>query len=105
MSVRIIPQDVAQELVYAGVNAFVEDYQIIENELVGQARWDTIHRLTVCAYTEGYTYWQTFYRQGATENQYYPPFEYDSEVEFVQVYPKEISITVYEKKEKASEKA
>lgn len=71
-----------------------EDAEIIENEIIDTSRWSTHYRLI---FKKDYKYYQTFYSQGATESQDERPWEYEDEVECVEVEPYEKMVIEYRK--------
>jgi hypothetical protein len=65
----------------------------VMNELEGTSRWSTHHRLIF--EVDGKTY-ESFYRQGATEQQDEAPYENDfDEIECIQVEPYERTVIAY----------
>ena len=74
--------------------------KLIQEEIVYTSRWTIINE-RIYQNLDDNTYWQTNYSVGATECQDESPYEYDGdEIEFTQVFPKEVVTTVYVAKEK-----
>lgn len=69
-----------------------EDVKVLQNEISDTSRW-SVHYDLVFEY-EGKLY-QTFYRVGATESQDEKPFEYEDEVECMQVEAFEKTVIDY----------
>ena len=67
--------------------------KIIEDKIVDTSRWSIIHELIFSF--EG-KYYKTDYSEGATEQQDERPWEYDTDVDCVEVKPVEKLVTVYE---------
>lgn len=59
-----------------------EGVEIIEDMITGTGRWSIRHRLIVKIKDKFY---MTHYQVGATEQQYEQPWEYEEEVEFIEV--------------------
>ena len=91
MEVKISFQaDVLRDLAYDDAP---DEYQVIENVLVGHSRWSLQYRMV---FMFGDLFFQTHYNKGATEMQDESPYEYDSEmVECLQVRPKLVEVTKY----------
>ena len=71
-----------------------EDFETISDEICGQSRWETQHKLIVKR-SDG-KFFKTIYSVGSTENSGGYAWEYDDEVEFTEVFATEKTITVYE---------
>lgn len=71
-----------------------EGGETISDKIVGKSRWSVRNRRVFK--WEG-KYYETAYSYGATEGQDESPYEYEpAEIECKEVFPKEITITVYE---------
>lgn len=70
-----------------------DQVEVLEDEIMDHTRWSVVHSLIVRI---GDKFYQTSYSRGATESQDERPFEYDDEVEFVQVEQIEKVIKVWE---------
>lgn len=81
------------------LNDDVEDARVCEITITGTSRW-SIHYSMVFKY-DGKTY-QARYREGATEMQDESPWEYESEVECIEVRPVTKTVTVYEPVEESN---
>lgn len=66
---------------------------VVEDEIVGHGRWDIYHRL-VFKDLDG-KYWETEYWEGATEMQPEGPWEYENEVECIQVEERVMPVTKF----------
>lgn len=66
--------------------------KIISDEIVDNSRWSIIHEIIVSL--EG-KFYQANYSVGATESQDESPWEYENEVEFFEVEPKQVMVTQY----------
>lgn len=94
----------AQKLCYElfGVNETTEDWdffepnlKLVSEELVDTSRWSNIYE-RIYQNLDDNTFWKTTYSVGATECQDESPYEYDGdEIEFTQVFPKEVVIVTY----------
>lgn len=78
------------------VNELDLPYSALLDEITGTSRWSTHHRI-VFAY-QG-RFYQTHYSRGATEIQDESPWEYDDEVECVEVELKEVKVKKWVVKE------
>lgn len=67
---------------------------VVVNEYVENSRWHKHYRWV---FRFDGKFYESFYRVGATENQYESPYEYDpEEIECKEVFPVIKTITVYE---------
>lgn len=73
-----------------------ENFEVVEDEIVGDRRWSIDHRIVIQRVSDKKFFADT-YSVGATEMQDEGPWEY-SEPNFMEVFPVEKVITVYEKK-------
>ena len=71
-----------------------EGWKLLAHEIIDQSRWTTAHMAIVQRESDGKTF-RTYYQVGSTEYQDESPFEY-TDVEFIEVAPKETVVTVYE---------
>ena len=72
---------------------FLEDGSgVVKDTIVGHARWSILHKLIIKYKDKFYV---TNYSVGATENQDESPWEYEKEVKFKEVVPKEKLTVVY----------
>lgn len=70
-----------------------ETYEVISNEQTDSSRWSSHHELI---FKCGDKFYRTTYSKGLTECQDERPFEYDAaEIECVEVFPKQVTTTVY----------
>lgn len=65
---------------------------IMENKIYDQSRWSVYHNMV---FKFDGKFYQTSYSVGATENQDEGPWEYEKEVECVEVAPKEVMVVKY----------
>lgn len=72
-----------------------EEFETISDEITGNSRWSLQHDLVVKRTSDG-KFFNTYYEEGATEQQDQAPFEYGGDVTFSQVFPVQKIITVYE---------
>lgn len=87
----LIPKDIAQELAYQEES---EGFKVVSRTLVDHSRW-SLH-YTIVVEKDGHFYRST-YSEGATESQDEGPYEYaDDEIEFKEVFPKTVTVTIYE---------
>lgn len=96
MSTIKIVKDIASDLI-CGLNR--APYEIVEDTIVDRSRWTLQHRLIIKDTSTG-KFYERNYDEGATEYQDVDePFGYGAgdEVEFHQVLPKQVKVTVYEK--------
>ena len=70
-----------------------EDAEIIEDKVTDVDRWAICHQLI---FEFKGTFYQTYYRVGATEYQYEGPWDGEAEVECTEVVPTEKLVTIYE---------
>lgn len=54
----------------------------IKNDIIGTSRWSIQHEII---FLHNDKYWKTYYQVGATESQDEGPWEYDSDVDCVEV--------------------
>ena len=71
-----------------------EGIEAVQHEIDGQTRWGIVFMVVVERISDG-TFWKGFYEEGATELQ---EGGYDEDINFVQVYPVEKTVIVYEEK-------
>ena len=71
-----------------------EDAEIIVNEMIDNSRWSIHYNLI---FKKDDKYYQTTYSRGATESQDEGPWEYEDEVECVEVEPYEKTVIDYRK--------
>jgi hypothetical protein len=71
-----------------------EGIEAVQHEIDGQTRWGIVFMVVVKLKSDG-TFWKGLYEEGATELQ---EGGYDDDIEFIQVYPVEKTVTVYEEK-------
>lgn len=64
-----------------------------ENHIESQSRWSTVHRI-IFEY-EG-KFWETYYSEGSTESQDERPWEYETQVDCVEVHQVEKTVKVWE---------
>lgn len=69
-----------------------EDVEIVVNEIMDTSRWSTHYTLI---FKKDGKYYQTSYSVGATESQDERPWEYEDEVECVEVEPYEKTVIDY----------
>ena len=78
-----------------------DKYEIIYEKQIDNSRWSILFELVFKFENKFY---MAFFERGATEYQDTSPFEYDADsndmVDIQEVYPKEVTITKYVKKEK-----
>ena len=75
-----------------------EDVEIIEEKIIDTDRWTTRHSVV---FRLDDKYYQTYYNQGATEQQDERPYEYDEdEIECDEVEPYEVAVIKYRKVKK-----
>lgn len=67
---------------------------VLHDKLIGTTRWDLIYEVVFRAPDDGHLYRVT-YEEGATENQPYGGWEYDTEVVGTRVEPFEETVTSY----------
>ena len=65
----------------------------VSDKIVDHARWSVEHELV---FTHLDRYWRTSYSVGATESQDEQPWEYEEEVDCVEVRPVEKKVIVFE---------
>ena len=71
-----------------------EEHPTIYDKIVGHRRWSVDHERV---FEHEGKFYKTRYSVGATESQDERPYEYDpDEVECPEVFPREITVTVYE---------
>lgn len=73
-----------------------EDVEVIENNITDSGRWDIYMELIVRVKDKFYSVGWT---KGATESQYHKPWEYESEVEFVEIKKVSKMVEVWEEVE------
>ena len=79
---------------FAKEDLIEEVHETVYDRIVGSGRW-SIHYERVFKHDD--RFWMTTYRRGATECQDESPYEYEpDEVECVEVFPVERTVTVYE---------
>ena len=67
-----------------------EEYDtVVEESIVGQSRWSTIHEAVFLKKSDR-TFWKGIWETGSTEYQ-----ETDLNFSMTQVYPKKVVITIY----------
>jgi len=81
----------ARDILYSENEAF----EVEVDEIIRTERWSVHHRLVVYNLQTS-KYYMCTYSKGATENQDEQPWEYDKEVEFVQVEPYATTIIKYQ---------
>jgi hypothetical protein len=64
-------------------------YSAIKNDIVDTGRWSIHHEII---FAHDGKFYQTYYSEGATEMQDESPWEYENEVECVEVELKEVKI-------------
>ncbi len=70
-------------------------FEIIQDDIIDQGRWTTGYVLIIKRENDG-LFFLSYYEKGSTEYQDNGPWEGQDEVEFIQVFPKEKTITIYE---------
>lgn len=70
----------------------VEGVEIVVNEIFDTSRWSTHHSLI---FKKDGRYYRTSYSRGATEQQDEGPWEYEDQVECVEVEPYEKTVIEY----------
>lgn len=98
-----VSQEVAQELLdLYKIGDTTEDWEdfpvkfkLVKSEMVDTSRWSHIYGVVYEDLATGKFYYST-YSTGATECQDEAPYEYEKEVEMVEVVKKEKVIVVYE---------
>lgn len=83
------PKEFMQDVVWGYSD---EDVEVVLDALIGSSRWSLNYKL-VFKYKG--KYYQTYYSKGATEQQDEKPFEYDKEVDCLEVEPVKITVTDY----------
>jgi hypothetical protein len=83
-----IPADVAKDILFEEIGG-----EIIEDKIISHSRWSVIHSLII-KYND--KYYKTSYSVGATEYQDEQAWEYDDEVELVEVHQVPKTIMVWE---------
>jgi len=71
------------------INKLDLPYSAIKDDIVDTSRW-SIHREIIFAY-EG-KFYRTYYSEGATEMQDERPWEYETEIECIEVELKEVKV-------------
>lgn len=66
------------------------DYLTISEKLIGQGRWTTTYKIIFKLKDK---YYKVHVTRGLTE---YQDTDYDQDLEFVEVFPKQVVTTVYE---------
>lgn len=102
----IIPAEVARELVCeCDVGYTTEDWEdfqfkfkYVEDRIIGKRRWSDVHAAVFQDLTTG-KFYRTTYSVGSTEDCDERPYEWEKEVEFVEVEPVEKVIIVYKEKQ------
>lgn len=87
-----IEKEVAEGLAYGDYDNTI--YEVISNKIVSKSRWSYRSELIIKTIADG-KFWKSFYSQGATESQDESPYEY-GKCEFVEVFPKQVEVTIYE---------
>lgn len=68
-------------------------YSAIKDDISGQGRWSTRHTIV---FAHDGKFWETGYSEGSTESQDESPWEYEEEVECVEVHIVEKIMKVWE---------
>lgn len=89
-----LPKEKCEELPYASVGEIVDGFEVISKNICDTSRWSIVYAMVVKYEDKLY---ETSYSVGATEQQDEQPWEYNDEVEFVEVRPVEKTITTYER--------
>ncbi|MCR8983057.1 hypothetical protein [Brevibacillus laterosporus] len=85
----------ADELVKYGLpKRGYDGVEVILDQIVDQSRWSIFHDI-IFKWTDG-KYYSTGYSEGATECQEEAPWEYEDEVECVEVHQVEKMVKVWE---------
>lgn len=71
------------------------NFRLMHSKLIDTSRWSHIHERVYWDLDSG-KYWLTTYQTGATECQDETPYEYEKEVELVEVKPVEVKVITYE---------
>jgi hypothetical protein len=87
----ILAPDIARELTWFNQDTEL-GLEVEAREHIEDRRWVSVHRL-ILKDRDG-KFWATTYERGLTEMQDGQPFEYATEVEFVQV--EKVPVTTYE---------
>lgn len=79
------------------MEAGIDYAKIIYYEITGKSRWSIDYE---CVFKLGGKFYRTYYSEGATEEQYESPYEYEGEwVKVTEVVPKEVTVIKYVAKE------
>lgn len=65
----------------------------VHNQIIDTTRWENVYTLV---FPHEGKYYQTTYSRGATEMQDYGPWEYDNEIECIEVHEVEKLVKVWE---------
>jgi len=87
---KIFPRDLLRELLYTSSH---ESLTKISETLFDHSRWSVTYQLI---FQEGNKFYRTVYSKGATEYQDERPWDYETDVECVEVQPVEKTVIVYE---------
>lgn len=99
MSKLDITKQEALELTWVGGAdlASGDTVEVVSTDILAIKRWTSLNRIVVKRLSDGKFFADT-YEQGLTEGQEESPWEFD-EPNFVEVFPVEKTVTVYEEKE------
>lgn len=82
------------------INELDLPYAAIENTIVDQRRWSTVHEII---FEHDGKFYQTHYSEGSTEMQDERPWQYDKEVECTEVRKVQKLVEVWEPVEEVQE--
>lgn len=85
-----LSKDVAKSILYEDS----EDYKVVLDQEQGTNRWSNTHSLVIQRLSDQ-LFFETEYCIG-TGDEGERPWEYDDEVDFRQVFPKQVVTTIYE---------
>jgi len=68
-----------------------EDFELVQTTIVDKTRWSVIYH-GVYKHLPTNKFYSVDWSVGATEQQDESPFEYDKEVEFIEVEPREVTV-------------
>jgi hypothetical protein len=87
------------ELMDCNPNESVENLTFLKGKMVDTSRW-SIHYQMIFINTEDGKFYRSSY--SSTESQDESPYEYDGDdIECVEVFPRKVMVTIYEKEPKA----
>lgn len=88
------PKDDLIALTFGMRNGGGDGLRCVSDEITGQRRWTTMHRMV---FTDGTSFYEALYEVGSTESQDDEPFQYEADpVECSEVVPVERTVTLYE---------